>query len=127
MGGEPLIHQAVSGTEHAALRLCGTVVYNARGVSFLLFHISLVLRVCNVWCRYLAHKAWRPSRAFSGFARNFGMGKVECVRVVNWAFRKIAESVELVPHVSHSFPRAMVSYPVPTGGRQRWIHHRIHE
>ena len=58
-----------------------------------LFHIALVLRVCNVWCRYLAHKAWRPSRAFSGFARNFGMGKVECVHVVNWAFRKIAESV----------------------------------
>ena len=107
--------------------MCGTAVYYSSGVSFVLFHIALVLRVFKVWCRYLAHKAWRPSRAISGFARNFGIRKLQCFRVVNWAFRKIAESVELVPHGSHLFPRATVSYPAPTGGLQRWIYHRIRE
>ena len=113
MCGEPLIHQTVSGAEHIALRLCGTAVYYASGVPLVLFHIALVLRVCNVWCRYLAHKAWRPSRAFSGFARNFGMGKVQCVRVVNWALRRIAEWVlQERAHSARFVPRRLTAQHV---------------
>ena len=91
--------------------MCGTVVYYVSGVPFVIFHIALVLQVCNVWCSYPARKVWRPSRAFSGFARNFGMSQVECFRV-NWVFRKIAGRGVSASCGAHWFPPAMVSNTV---------------